>query len=201
MLRCPCGNGDPFALPARLARLLAAAPPPDRLRWCPLDVIQQRILTLRCPHCDAAFLDFDGCAAVTCRCGGHFCAICLSPSGSSESIHAHVLACAGGSYYVTQHRWAAMQHDRRARLTRQYLRNVATEAGPVYAAAIFCELVVQHDGAPLPRRVRSLLRFSPLFATLLCCVGLRLLLHPGVVAAAYCTACTYQYAARCLIIP
>ena len=41
--------------------------------------IEENILTNRCPRCKTAFLDFDGCFAVTCAaCGCGFCAWCLA---------------------------------------------------------------------------------------------------------------------------
>ena len=41
--------------------------------------ICEKILTLTCPRCSQAFLDFDGCMALKCSragCGCGFCAIC-----------------------------------------------------------------------------------------------------------------------------
>ena len=46
--------------------------------------IIDNILTLHCPRCKIAFLDFDGCPAVTCRmseCACDFCGICLGERG------------------------------------------------------------------------------------------------------------------------
>lgn len=49
------------------------------------------ILTLHCPRCKAAWLDFDGCLALTCGCGCGFCAVCLQDCGSDA--HAHIGTC------------------------------------------------------------------------------------------------------------
>lgn len=41
--------------------------------------ISEKILTLTCPRCGQAFVDFSGCMALTCSrtgCGCGFCAIC-----------------------------------------------------------------------------------------------------------------------------
>jgi hypothetical protein len=56
--------------------------------------VVNEVLTLRCPRCQTAFVDFDGCFALrcwsdACRCG--ICAWCLKDCGSDA--HAHVLVC------------------------------------------------------------------------------------------------------------
>lgn len=57
-------------------------------------LIIETVLTLHCPRCGSAFLDFYGCMALKCigpgcECG--FCAICLEDCG--EDAHAHVRQC------------------------------------------------------------------------------------------------------------
>jgi hypothetical protein len=47
-------------------------------------------LNMCCPRCKAVFGDFDGCNALTCPCGAHFCAICLQDCGADA--HSHVRA-------------------------------------------------------------------------------------------------------------
>jgi hypothetical protein len=56
--------------------------------------IVQEILTLHCPRCGGAFLDFDGCLALSCPapgCACGFCVVCLEDCGNDA--HAHVRAC------------------------------------------------------------------------------------------------------------
>lgn len=65
------------------------------------------ILTLKCPHCDRAFLDFQGCFALVCICKGNFCAWCLSPADSSRAAHICALQCSrqlghGAEYFVSE---------------------------------------------------------------------------------------------------
>ena len=65
--------------------------------------ICERILTLSCPRCRQAFVDFDGCWALYCSrpgCGGGFCGICLEdcqgpdePKAGHDKVHQHVNAC------------------------------------------------------------------------------------------------------------
>lgn len=41
----------------------------------------ENVLTLKCPNCTLAFIDFDGCHNVTCHnCRLSFCAMCLNAS-------------------------------------------------------------------------------------------------------------------------
>ena len=64
------------------------------------------VLNLRCPKCHAAFVDYDGCAALTCRCGAHFCALCQVDCGADA--HAHVPNCElnpSRSVYVSTPVW------------------------------------------------------------------------------------------------
>ncbi|EGD79263.1 hypothetical protein PTSG_09987 [Salpingoeca rosetta] len=58
--------------------------------------IVENIFTLKCPRCSAAFVDFDGCFALTCahcKCG--FCAWCLTDRGND----AHPCAAQCGEKY------------------------------------------------------------------------------------------------------
>ena len=91
--------------------------------------IQEKILTLHCPRCDLAFLDFNGCFALTCHgCPCSFCAYCLKDCGNNA--HQHVLSCQhrlqegyGGD--VAQFEKA--QRCRRQRMVHEYLRTVGDD--------------------------------------------------------------------------
>ena len=55
------------------------------------DHINEKILTLACPRCGQAFLDFQGCMALTCSragCGCGFCAMCGEDCGNDA--HGHI---------------------------------------------------------------------------------------------------------------
>jgi hypothetical protein len=78
---------------AELARMADAA---ERVRRMRLAAVEED-LTLHCPRCRGAFLDFNGCAALYCRddgprkgCGISFCALCLKDCNGDA--HAHVKA-------------------------------------------------------------------------------------------------------------
>lgn len=63
--------------------------------------IVERILTLACPRCTQAFVDFEGCFALNCgRCRAAFCAYCLADCG--RDAHAHVGTCAEGKDSLKQ---------------------------------------------------------------------------------------------------
>ena len=71
--------------------------------------IADTMLTLHCPSCQAAFLDFNGCCAVECGgsgCNKYFCGYCLHPDQNSSTSHAHVRICAKnprrGDYFCSQ---------------------------------------------------------------------------------------------------
>jgi len=50
--------------------------------------IRDEILTERCPGCNQAFDDYDGCNAVKCdSCGCGFCAVCLEVCGTDAHGH------------------------------------------------------------------------------------------------------------------
>ena len=77
------------ALPGDIARNEASA---ARHR----QILINTVLTLRCPHCQLAMLDFDGCFAVQHKPGGcnkEFCGWCLLPFPDTGACHEHVKNC------------------------------------------------------------------------------------------------------------
>jgi hypothetical protein len=60
--------------------------------------VVEQLLTLKCPRCEAAFLDFTGCFALACHfCDCRFCGYCLADSGvgaqGDKANHAHLTGC------------------------------------------------------------------------------------------------------------
>jgi hypothetical protein len=89
--------------------------------------IVDELLTLHCPRCSAAFVDFSGCFALTChRCSCGFCGWCLGDCGADA--HAHVLACphnaevGKGGYFGTQTAFQNAQTRCRQRNVTEYVR-------------------------------------------------------------------------------
>ena len=94
--------------------------------------IVDKILTLACPRCEQAFVDFNGCFALTCSrqgCGCGFCAYCLQDCGNDA--HAHVAQCATaqGDVFGSMEKFTDAQKTRRERMVMQYLQNLEKELG------------------------------------------------------------------------
>ena len=103
-------------------------PPPD-----PQDDIQRarryvidNILTIRTPCCGRAFIDFNGCSALSCDdCPRHrraFCAICLAPCGSDA--HAHVREQHESRLFISEQEFREHHNRRRQGLLLEYLRGL-----------------------------------------------------------------------------
>jgi hypothetical protein len=78
-----------------------------------------------CPRCERVFVDFEGCAALTCGfadCGAAFCAFCLEDCG--DDSHAHVRRCRlnprRDEYYVDKTTWASIRRAERIVSVRAY---------------------------------------------------------------------------------
>mmetsp|Transcript_35864 Transcript_35864/g.83112 ORF Transcript_35864/g.83112 Transcript_35864/m.83112 type:complete len:311 (-) Transcript_35864:240-1172(-) len=101
----------------------------ERRRRVHRNHICERILTLSCPRCGQAFVDFEGCFALTCsRDNAAFCAYCLEDCGSNA--HPHVKICrhnpnrgrsGNDVYYNDRGAFEAAQSERRVRMLWDYL--------------------------------------------------------------------------------
>ena len=77
-------------LKRELARLAQMDERQRRVECCRRRLVE--LLTDACPRCQAAFVDFDDCFALTCaRCPCGFCAWCLADCGADA--HRHVAHC------------------------------------------------------------------------------------------------------------
>lgn len=91
--------------------------------------IVEKILTLRCPKpgCGKAFLDFDGCFALSCSlCSIQFCAWCVDHYG--VEIHHHVATCDKASkrgYFHSRDTFEEHHRGRRKRLIVEKLKEEA----------------------------------------------------------------------------
>ena len=95
-----CNVEEHFGLTCTQYRM--AKLPPNHLR----NKVVNEILTLRCPRCQQAFFDFDGCFSIRCStCQCSFCGWCLKDCGSDA--HSHVKTCkfkptSADSYFGTR---------------------------------------------------------------------------------------------------
>merc|ERR1719231_2003013 len=104
--------------------------------------IVERILTLSCPRCNQAFVDFNGCMALTCSragCGCGFCALCQADCGNDA--HGHVgggcplaskIGVKKGEFHLTEADWNKAMSKVRALRLADYL-NTLTEAQKQHA--------------------------------------------------------------------
>jgi hypothetical protein len=83
-------------------------------------------ITLKCPRCQQAFIDFDGCFALTCSnktCNCAFCAYCLEDCG--RDAHRHVANCElnrSKNVFNTQQVFKEVQKKRQKELINNYLK-------------------------------------------------------------------------------
>ena len=111
-------------LEAELQRLAALDEQARKVHVARKHIIEE-ILTLKCPRCSLAFLNFDACFALKCNgCPCHFCAYCLKDCG--DDAHGHVANCPhniapGKNVFADQHTFDRAQKDRKTRLLKEYM--------------------------------------------------------------------------------
>jgi len=100
--------------------------------------IVEEILTLKCPRCAKAFLDFEACSALSCSdqaghgCGSQFCGFCLALCGINADAHRHVAQCPqntnpGRNVFGPLENFEEAQRTRRLRLLCEYLAPMAVQ--------------------------------------------------------------------------
>ena len=168
--RCPCGNGPPIDMQTSVSHSnlcqyanslrLATSPRAPRDTWTPslVDVICDHARALACPHCQRHFVDFDGCAAILCHCGGAFCALCLTACADSHEAHAHVLACPKNptnTYYVPMDLCRIAWTRRARQRMRSSLAEVARRDGLAVATGLLCSVACRAPDllAPFPCKI------------------------------------------------
>ncbi|CAE8652300.1 unnamed protein product [Polarella glacialis] len=92
--------------------------------------VEEELLVLRCPRCRHAFIDFNGCWALTCsHCSAGFCGWCLVDCG--RDAHAHVRQeCPEGRDLFPAGGFAVFEHhhgNRRGRLLKAYLETLDSD--------------------------------------------------------------------------
>ena len=110
--------------------------------------IVEDILNLKCPRkeCRQVFVDFDGCAALSCsRCGAGVCAYCLKDCG--RDAHAHVAACphkpvamTGAGGYGGMDSFNHHQRARKERLIHAYVKTLPKDVAKILLSKIAGDL-------------------------------------------------------------
>lgn len=125
-------EGPPPSVPS-----VAAASAAGSYQELPDEVIKHKnkiaedLLTLHCPECGMAFLDFSGCFALWCAlCDCAFCAYCqASCRNENNDAHAHTARCPyniapGKSIFSTRSVFERSQNLRRVRAVTSYLQDI-----------------------------------------------------------------------------
>ena len=113
--------------------------------------IVESILTLQCPNCTQAFVDFAACCALTCaRCNTNFCAFCLKQSSPKKKCHEHVTQCQynpnpgttlnGKDLFVSFEVWSETARLRQRRMLQEYLVQLDATMVPTIIAALKVDL-------------------------------------------------------------
>lgn len=145
---CPCGGGQRRVarLPASVRQIVSTwrAASTRESSACPLQRAIEDVLTLKCPHCDAAFVDFEGCVAVRCRCDKFFCALCFEAYDTNDDVHKHVQICPmnpnQGDYYVELAMWHELMQKRQVFRSWHHLDAVRRDTSLLMALTVAREL-------------------------------------------------------------
>ena len=159
---CPCGNRTSVRLPQtvedRVNKLKEEGKKNNSCvmrRRHHLDVAIEDILTLRCPHCNAAFHSFDGCLALECRCQRYFCGLCCVACADDDDAHRHVLQCnPQNNYFMPIVRWERFQHDRKCVLLWRYVLQVFNDTKSVMYLSYLIANLNKFDYAMIPSRIQ-----------------------------------------------
>jgi len=99
--------------------------------------IVERILTLSCPRCSQAFVDFSGCMALTCSragCGCGFCALCQADCGNDAHSHvgngcplAKLIGVREGEFHLGEAEYTRAAARAREIRLQQYLESLTVE--------------------------------------------------------------------------
>jgi len=88
-------------------------------------------LTRSCPRCSQAFVDFEGCGALSCpRCQCAFCAYCQADCDSDSQAHSHVARCPWNlrrEVFSRKERFEEAQQQRRVRQIRAFIASLSPQ--------------------------------------------------------------------------
>lgn len=91
------------------------------------DIIEN-VLTIKCPRCKCAFIDYDGCNALTCsntQCRAGFCALCYIDCG--HDAHDHIRNAHPGQMHTRQEEWIEFNKIRQRAEVKLRTKNLTPE--------------------------------------------------------------------------
>jgi hypothetical protein len=124
--------------------------------------IEEEIMLLRCPNpkCRRAFVDFNGCAALTCRgargeagCGASFCGFCLVDCGDDKHAHKHVANCPlnpSKDVFPSREVWERAQQLRRRELLQSYWGGLKDSVRRQLGSDVSIRQIFEDLGLPTP---------------------------------------------------
>lgn len=121
-LKCPFEGTEmsPSMIPMPVLKHYITSSRADRVVLRdPYQHIVDDVLTLKCPRCDQAFVDFDACLVLLCsRCSHVFCGLCMCELDARTS-HEHVRTCPSrppqmnDNYHMRLEDWQQVMDDRK----------------------------------------------------------------------------------------
>ncbi len=153
---CPCGSGQRLAVSKKMTEYMASMTGVQQplYKRCIIEKTLEEITTLRCPHCHAAFFDFEGCCAIQCRCGEYFCALCFEKNENRDDSHQHVANCrlnpCKGDYYVSTESWHKIMNTRKFFRLWELTCSAHTHTSSLHCLTIVRE-AFKHDRSIFPR--------------------------------------------------
>ena len=99
----------------------------DKVYAVEREIIGDTVAT-KCPSCRKPFYDFDGCCALTCACGTHFCGLCFKTDANWDAAmaHDHVMTCGNDvpgfhELFMNSDAWMVHIKRRQYELCKSYL--------------------------------------------------------------------------------
>jgi hypothetical protein len=98
-----------------------------------MNYVLDNIFTLKCPHCSAAYADFDGCLAVVCSsCSKSFCGKCNAACKDKTHAHQHAHYCTFGGcplgYFLPINIIKKSQNEIRRIALQKFLQNKSNKS-------------------------------------------------------------------------
>jgi hypothetical protein len=139
-LSCPCGDKKEFKkidwkFSKNLIFLRSSRNKMNEVKLSHFDIAEQNILTLKCPYCSRAFIDFNACCAILCECGNHFCGLCLEKCDDNTECHKHVMSCKLNikeDYFMSWENWNMIQYKSKRKKIWMLFWDIFKEYGLIY---------------------------------------------------------------------